>query len=105
MSQISPPSPVTVNGSVRAYSVVTSLAAAFNLLILLVICFVVMPMMEQSIRESERNREAIRENRNLLRGNLQELEEYRHSLRRFNTLLDAAETRQKALKAAEKPKK
>lgn len=105
MSQISQPVPPCINGSFRAYSVVTALAAAFNMLILLVICFVVMPMMEQSIRESERNREAINNNRELLRGNLHELEEYRHSLRRFNALLDAAETRQKALKAAEKPKK
>lgn len=59
-----------------AYAVVTLAAAIFNVLVLLVIAFSVMPRLEHDIMLSTQNRETILGNRRFLQQNLSVLKEY-----------------------------
>ena len=43
----------------RVHAIATALAAVFNVLVLLVICFAVMPRVNQSIEETRANRTGI----------------------------------------------
>jgi hypothetical protein len=83
-----------------AYLVTTALAAAFNILVLLVISFSVMPQVNRLPEDIERARESILINHRLLEQGTHELKEHRLTIERLNRLLDIAEARAKA--AAEK---
>ena len=84
-------------GKFAIYTVVTALAAAFNILVIIVIGFVLMPRVDQAIEETAKNRDAIRQNREEVQAYQKELEDHRQTLRRLNAALDAAEARAKAM--------
>lgn len=82
--------------------VTTALAAAFNLLLVIVVCFGVMPRVNEihaTIDEKAAvNFEAIEKNREQLEANWKELEGHRATIRRLTTILDAAEAAAKTAK-------
>lgn len=104
MSQEQNTPAVSANGS-HIYTITTTLAAMFNLLVLLVICFGVMPVMDTSLKESRENRKATESTREMLRQNWAELEEHRAVVRRLNQLLDAAAAKARTIEDAKKKDK
>lgn len=88
-----------------AFTLITTLMAAlFNLFAVFVVTFGVTPKLDQSIDESRKNNEVIRDTRRQIDRNAdliqrnqkalddawRELEQHRHVIKRLNDLLDAA---------------
>ncbi len=78
--------------------VATTTAAALNLLVILTLCFAVIPAVRDA---SKHNLEAINETYNILLKNQAELEEHRATIRRLTHLLDDSEERLKMQKLKE----
>lgn len=92
----------TKNDKSFAYTLTTALAAAFNMLVLLVLCFGIMPAIQTGIEETRETQKAILHSHYILEENSRDLEEQGKVIRRLNDALDAAE---KKMKAATPPKK
>ena len=65
----------------------TWLAAAFNMGIVLLLCFWLLPRIEQSIVVSARNHETIQSNNDLLRENQRQIEVINTTMKRLNESL------------------
>lgn len=92
-----------------SYTLVTALAASFNLLVILVISFVLMPRVDRAVIEAERARVFAEENRALARktqetleSNWRELEQHRSVIKRLTEILDANAAAAKAKAKAKK---
>jgi septal ring factor EnvC (AmiA/AmiB activator) len=93
------------------YVSAAAVAAGLNLVIILVICFVLMPRVDSAVAGSAKNSEAIRKNQEaaekthrLLAENWGELEEHRRVIKKLSDLINQAEARAKAIEAARKAK-
>lgn len=84
----------------RSVSVIASMVVAtcLNLFAIALMCFFVMPKVDESVAESTRNREAIVENGKTIQASQVELERYRKTIDRLNAAMDANEARLRSLK-------
>lgn len=85
------------SAQVTANMITTALAGGLNMLVILVICFVLMPRVDRAIIESEENQSAIIENRRIMIENWKELESHRKVIKRLSDALDAAAHKAKQL--------
>ena len=93
------------NGATTIYTIVTGLATAFNVLVILVISFVLMPKVDTAIVETKRNQVAIETNRRIaaeshetLKSIRRDLEDQRSIVRKIGDMLITAEMKAGAMK-------
>ncbi len=80
----------------------TSLAATFNFVMILVICFSLMPAVARTTTEVERLREEVKENRRIYEATNKDTEEMRRAIRSVNVTVE--EWRKMIDAAKKKPK-
>lgn len=78
-------------------TITTSLAGALNMLAVVLLCFIVMPRLNDINAEIMEGRKAVDRIQTTLDANQKELEEHRKVIKRLNDALDAAAAKAKAL--------
>lgn len=94
---------VSSNWQVAA-TVTAAVSTIINLIVFVVLCYGLMPRIEQIGIEQLRNREVVEENRRIILDNKKDLESHRDTIRRLNDVLDKAIEKAKAAEKAKTEK-
>lgn len=109
MSQDDKPMAVThhYTHSDRVAATVSATAALFNVLVITVVSLVVMPAISNLTVETQKNRQVVESNRDMMLESNKEMESHRATVRRLNDLIDKAvkDAEERARKAKEKDRK